>query len=101
MKIKAESEIDKWWRAQCKMGVLASHALNSIKILILILQILWRRESKIDQNCVRCAGLTRMVWCGGGGSPCEIQAIKSNIGIGTVGTVQLDDGPIEQLANLN
>ena len=38
-------------------------------------------------------------WCGGGGgSPCEIQAIKSNIGIETV---QLDDGPIEQLANLN
>ena len=36
-----------------------------------------------------------------GGSPSEIQAIKSNIGIGTVGTVQLDDGPIEQLANLN
>ena len=30
--------------------------------------------------------------------PCEIQAIKSNIG---TGTVQLDDGPIEQLANLN
>ena len=32
------------------------------------------------------------------GSPSEIQAIKSNIGIETV---QLDDGPIEQLANLN
>ena len=79
------------------MGVLASHALNSIKILILILQILWRRESKIDQNCVRCA--VWQGWCGGGGgSPCEIQAIKSNIGIETV---QLDDGPIEQLANLN
>ena len=40
-------------------------------------------------------GLTRIV---DGGKPCEIQAIKSNIGIGTV---QLDDGPIEQLANLN